>query len=176
MSVAGSGGPLWPRTRVLGMSPAGVADAHLVSAVSRGGGFGVLDLAGMPTRAAEALLRVRNTSAAPFGVRSAGGCELGPGEVLAGPGVGAVVLGAGSPWTIRSVAAQSPAAGRIILVEVTDLDEALWAVADGADGLIARGNEAAGRVGELSSFVLLQRLLADYRVDLPVWVCGGIGR
>ncbi|EQD84489.1 polyketide synthase [Saccharopolyspora erythraea D] len=173
--MAGSGGPLWPRTRVLGMSPAGVADAHLVSAVSRGGGFGVLDLAGMPTRAAEALLRVRNTSAAPFGVRSAGGCELGPGEVLAGPGVGAVVLGAGSPWTIRSVAAQSPAAGRIILVEVTDLDEALWAVADGADGLIARGNEAAGRVGELSSFVLLQRLLADYRVDLPVWVCGGIG-
>ncbi|MGH3439346.1 MAG: beta-ketoacyl synthase N-terminal-like domain-containing protein, partial [Sciscionella sp.] len=39
----------------------------------------------------------------------------------------------------------------------------------------ARGNEAAGRVGEFSSFVLLQRLLGDNRVDLPIWLCGGIG-
>jgi acyl transferase domain-containing protein/NAD(P)H-dependent flavin oxidoreductase YrpB (nitropropane dioxygenase family)/acyl carrier protein len=41
--------------------------------------------------------------------------------------------------------------------------------------LIARGHEAGGQVGELSSFVMLQQLLADDSFDLPVWVWGGAG-
>ncbi|GAA2785225.1 SDR family NAD(P)-dependent oxidoreductase [Saccharopolyspora taberi] len=175
MSVAGFGGPLWPRTRVLGLSPVGAADAQLVSAVSRGGGLGVLDLGADRARATEAVLRVGAATAAPFGVRSGPGCALEPGEVLGGPGVAAVVLGQGSPWTIGALAAELPVRGRIVFAEVTSLDEALRAVSDGADGLIARGSEAAGRVGDLTSFVLLQQLLGDPRVDLPVWVCGGIG-
>ncbi|GAA1710370.1 hypothetical protein GCM10009765_69610 [Fodinicola feengrottensis] len=48
-------------------------------------------------------------------------------------------------------------------------------MAAGAYGVIARGNEAGGEVGELSSFVLLQQLLADPRITCPVWVAGGIG-
>lgn len=45
----------------------------------------------------------------------------------------------------------------------------------GAAGLIVRGAESGGRAGELSTFVLLQQVLADPSVTLPVWVCGGIG-
>ncbi|MFG2944625.1 SDR family NAD(P)-dependent oxidoreductase [Streptomyces adustus] len=62
-----------------------------------------------------------------------------------------------------------------MLVEVTDLEEARAAVRAGAYGLIARGSECGGRVGELSAFVLLQQLLAAPDVPLPVWACGGIG-
>ena len=65
-------------------------------------------------------------------------------------------------------------AGRV-LVEVTSLKEAKLAAAAGADGLLARGHEAGGRVGELSTFVLLQQLLGYDDLDLPVWAWGGIG-
>jgi len=58
---------------------------------------------------------------------------------------------------------------------VTSLDEAAAQCAPGRT-LVARGNEAGGRVSELSSFVLLQQLLADDPLGVPVWICGGIGR
>ncbi|MGI5208173.1 beta-ketoacyl synthase N-terminal-like domain-containing protein [Spirillospora sp. CA-108201] len=49
----------------------------------------------------------------------------------------------------------------------------------GEVGLVARGREAGGRVGELTTFVLLQHLLADtdLLVDgaVPVYAAGGIG-
>ncbi|SNR92614.1 type I polyketide synthase [Actinomadura mexicana] len=49
----------------------------------------------------------------------------------------------------------------------------------GDAGLVARGNEAGGRVGELTTFVLLQHLLADmdHLADMavPVYAAGGIG-
>ncbi|SCL36683.1 NAD(P)H-dependent flavin oxidoreductase YrpB, nitropropane dioxygenase family [Micromonospora pallida] len=35
--------------------------------------------------------------------------------------------------------------------------------------------EAGGRGSDLSSFVLLQQLVADETLDLPVWVAGGVG-
>ncbi|MEU0373994.1 SDR family oxidoreductase [Streptomyces sp. NPDC006283] len=62
-----------------------------------------------------------------------------------------------------------------VLVEVTSLDEALAAAQGGAHGLIARGSESGGRIGELSTFTLLQQLLSEPRLLLPVWACGGIG-
>jgi acyl transferase domain-containing protein/NAD(P)H-dependent flavin oxidoreductase YrpB (nitropropane dioxygenase family) len=107
--------------------------------------------------------------------------KLGPGEFAPGKksgkpgkrdggGLHTVVLGTDSPWQIDEV----PAAYRV-LVEVTDLEQALAAVRAGAHGLIARGSESGGRTGELSTFVLLQHLLAEPGVDLPVWACGGIG-
>ncbi len=60
-----------------------------------------------------------------------------------------------------------------MLVEVTSVDEARAAAARGADGLIAKGSEAGGRIGRTSTFVLLQQL-AD-QVPLPIWAMGGIG-
>ncbi|WP_290062919.1 beta-ketoacyl synthase N-terminal-like domain-containing protein, partial [Amycolatopsis solani] len=65
--------------------------------------------------------------------------------------------------------------GRQVLAEVTSRASAARAVAGGAHGLIARGHECGGRTGELSTFVLLQALLADDAPDVPVWAAGGIG-
>ena len=46
-------------------------------------------------------------------------------------------------------------------------------MAEGAEAVLAAGHEGGGRVGEESTFVLLQRLLA--KIDAPVWAHGGIG-
>ncbi|GAA3925783.1 hypothetical protein GCM10023085_03800 [Actinomadura viridis] len=77
------------------------------------------------------------------------------------------------------------ARGRRLLIEVVDPAEAAEAVRRFGGsagprgvtlhGLIARGGEGGGRVGDLTTFVLLQRLLGDGRVNVPVWASGGIG-
>jgi acyl transferase domain-containing protein/NAD(P)H-dependent flavin oxidoreductase YrpB (nitropropane dioxygenase family)/NAD(P)-dependent dehydrogenase (short-subunit alcohol dehydrogenase family) len=53
--------------------------------------------------------------------------------------------------------------------------QARAAVGAGAYGLIAKGTEAGGRVGTTTTFVLLQQLLADPQISVPVWAAGGIG-
>lgn len=60
------------------------------------------------------------------------------------------------------------------IVEIVSVDEARDAVASGAVGVIARGNEAAGRCSDLSTFVLIQKLRAILP-DLAIWAQGGIG-
>lgn len=65
------------------------------------------------------------------------------------------------------------AGGRTVLWESTSLEEAQAGAELGVDGLIAKGNETGGRVGEETTFILLQRLLAQFQ--LPVWAHGGIG-
>ncbi|MFK4263430.1 SDR family NAD(P)-dependent oxidoreductase [Streptomyces milbemycinicus] len=168
---------------VLGITPFGRPDARLAAAVSRAGGLGILDLGAGDRRAREALERLRGWApGGRYGVRIGPGCRLAPADLAAarpeaGPrdgGVGAgpdtVVLAPDSPWTVAD------AVGRHrVLAEVTDLDEALDAVRAGAHGLIARGGESGGRVGALGTFVLLQQLLAEPGVSVPVWAGGGIG-
>ncbi|AGP60648.1 hypothetical protein M271_46420, partial [Streptomyces rapamycinicus NRRL 5491] len=184
MSTAVDAGDL-----VIGITPFGEPDARLAAAVSRAGGLGVLDLGTTGRAALQAWEDVGEWVAdGRYGVRVAAGCRLTPADLLDAPPTGAptgaptggshgglpgphtVVLGVDSPWPVEAVADRCR-----VLAEVTDLDEALEAIRAGAHGLIARGSESGGRIGPLGTFVLLQRLLADPRVSLPVWACGGIG-
>jgi NAD(P)H-dependent flavin oxidoreductase YrpB (nitropropane dioxygenase family) len=78
-----------------------------------------------------------------------------------------VVHGVGSQW---------PAVpGRRLFVEVTSVAQAHTAIRTGASGLIAKGAEAGGQVGLTTTFVLLQQLLADPLIEIPIWAAGGIG-
>ncbi len=61
---------------------------------------------------------------------------------------------------------------RRIYCEVVSLDEAEQAQDAGADGVVAKGNEAGGRVGSKTTFVLLQSLCP--RLSIPVWAQGGV--
>ncbi|WP_240687236.1 type I polyketide synthase [Amycolatopsis suaedae] len=142
------------------MSPLGLPNAALVIAVERAGGLGVLDLGTDPVSARDQLAVVERRLGRHFGVRIGAGCPLTAAEL---PGLVDTIV----------VPHHVPAPGRRVLVEVTSVGEARDAVLAGADGLIARGCEAGGRVGELTTFVLLQRLLAEF--DVPVWAAGGIG-
>ncbi|MGK7903839.1 MAG: beta-ketoacyl synthase N-terminal-like domain-containing protein [Hormoscilla sp.] len=63
--------------------------------------------------------------------------------------------------------------GRKILIEITDAVEASVIREDIIDGIIAKGHESGGWVGEDSAYILLQKLRE--KTSLPIYVQGGIG-
>jgi acyl transferase domain-containing protein/NAD(P)H-dependent flavin oxidoreductase YrpB (nitropropane dioxygenase family)/NADP-dependent 3-hydroxy acid dehydrogenase YdfG len=163
--------PLPRRLLVLGAP--GAHGVETAAAAAATGAVGVCDLGMTAAAAADILLQARDLDGR-VGVRVSAECPLAAEEVF-GDRIGRfelVVLGVHSPWTPRTVADQD--ADVVVLCEVTSLDEATAAVAAGAYGVIAVGNEAGGTVGPLSSFVLFQQLVA--RLEVPVWVRGGVGR
>ncbi|WP_460443781.1 beta-ketoacyl synthase N-terminal-like domain-containing protein, partial [Amycolatopsis cihanbeyliensis] len=166
--VTGAGGRTPSRWRVLGLGPFGSADPRLAAAVSRGGGLGVLEL-GTGSDSAEILARTAEL-AGGFGVRLRRAREAS--GALRDSGAELVVLAGAGEDSVVELGSRLP--GVAVLAEVGTLSQARAAAAAGAHGLIARGNEAGDRVGELTSFVLLQHLLAA-GLELPVWACGGIG-
>ncbi|WP_299566807.1 type I polyketide synthase, partial [Enterovirga sp.] len=90
----------------------------------------------------------------------------------------AVLAGGAGPGQDASFA-ELRAAGIEILVEAVNIAEARRALALGADGVILKGQEAGGRVGTETAFVLLQHWLREAQssgLGAPgIWVQGGIG-
>ncbi|MEV8420271.1 SDR family NAD(P)-dependent oxidoreductase [Streptomyces niveus] len=165
-------GPFWSNDfslphSVIVINPLHRPSPRLAATAAATGAVGVLELpTGDPREVADLLDRTCRWSSVPFGVRIREGCSVTAGEL---PELVDTVLLADP--------ARSPAefAGRRVLAEVTSLAEALSAAQAGAAGLIVRGSESGGRAGELSTFVLLQQVLAEPALDLPAWACGGIG-
>ena len=65
-----------------------------------------------------------------------------------------------------------------VLFEAVTLDEALRGAELDIDGLILKGHESGGRVGDDTTFILLQRWQAARTQSgrpLPVYAQGGIG-
>ncbi|MFI0913857.1 SDR family NAD(P)-dependent oxidoreductase [Streptomyces abikoensis] len=157
---------------VIGVSPFGEPDARIAAAVCAAGGLGVLDLGRGDRRAREALGLMRQWAHGAFGVRVQDECALRPEEVL-GPdaegGPRTVLLAPGVRWPVDQARKVT------VLAEARSLAEARAAVRAGAAGVIGRGSECGGPTGELSTYVLLQQLLADEDLGVPVWACGGIG-
>jgi len=137
---------------VIGLS----SDPRLVRAIGHAGGCAILDLTAGGRAALDAL---RHRAPGGFGVRTSDLSALPPDPHT-------VVVPAGVPL--------APVADARVLVEVTSVAQARAAARDGAHGVIAKGNEAGGPVGELSTFVLLQAVLAA-DLGVPVWAWGGIG-
>ncbi|MEV6420930.1 SDR family oxidoreductase [Streptomyces sp. NPDC051662] len=152
---------------VIAVNPLHRPSPRLTAAAARAGALSVLELStGDPRSVADTLDRTLRWSSLPFGVRIRPGCTVTAAEL---------------PEAVDTVLLADPGrtpgefAGRRVLVEVTDPAGARQAAGAGAAGLIVRGAESGGRAGELSTFVLLQRVLADPEIALPVWACGGIG-
>ncbi len=160
---------------ILGITPFERPDVPLAIGLARAGALAVLDLGRDPRATEEALRTMVRRVPGGFGVRIPAGVEVAlPAEVRV------VVLTAGA----RGFGGQRGAyEGRVVLVQVTSIAEARAALQEGADGLIAKGSESGGRVGDEPSFILLQRILGEVRApgDLgdapkpPVWAQGGIG-
>ena len=153
---------------IIGVTPFELPNARLAAALCRAGALGVLDLGRDSVRARTAFAQMSDWTKKSWGVRVPAGCPLGPHEIPARATT--VVLPFGSAWSPKQLA------GRRVLIEVNDPGEAQRALGRGADGLIARGSEGGGRVGELTTYVLLQLLLADAAITVPVWASGGLGR
>jgi acyl transferase domain-containing protein/NAD(P)H-dependent flavin oxidoreductase YrpB (nitropropane dioxygenase family) len=153
------------RDRVVVITPFCEPNADLVVAIERAGCLGVLDLGTDGATARAALERVRSRWSGPFGVRIAAGTPLSPADLP--PEVDTVIVGPDA-----SAEGWRDAAGRV-LAEVTSAERARQAADHGVHGLVARGLEASGPVGGVSTFVLVQHLISE--LDLPVWAMGGIG-
>lgn len=69
--------------------------------------------------------------------------------------------------------ARARAAGFDVIVETVSVKEAILAEKNGADAIIAKGHESGGRVGDTTTFVLVQQCVRQ--VKIPVWAQGGIG-
>ncbi|GLW19446.1 hypothetical protein Stsp01_61890 [Streptomyces sp. NBRC 13847] len=171
------------RDLVVVLSPFEEPGERIVVAAARAGALGLLDLGRDADAARTALAR---TGPLPHGVRIPVGCPCTPGEL---PDTVDTVLLADP----RAYAASAPRGGRPaeaavpgprewadggrrrVWAEVTTPEEAAAACAAGVTALVARGHESGGRVGELTTCVLLQRILADPSVTVPVVAAGGIG-
>ncbi|MFE2329775.1 nitronate monooxygenase, partial [Streptomyces sp. NPDC059385] len=166
------------RDLVVAVTPFEEPHPRIVAAAERAGALGLLDLGRDPDAARRAFAELTRRSAGAvsrrYGVRVPVGCRVQPGELPAE--VDTVLLADPAYHSPAEVAAWAAAAGRPrVWAEVTGPEEAARAVAAGVGGLVAKGHEAGGRVGGTTTFVLLQQLLGDPGVTVPVRALGGIG-
>ncbi len=175
---------LWRRGReflgtqhaIMGGAMTWVSERNLVSAISNGGGFGVIACGAMePDRLAEEIRATKAMTDRPFGVNL---ITMHPklDELIgacADEKVGHVVLAGGVPP--RSSIRQVKEYGGKVVCFAPALVLARKLVRDGADALVIEGTEAGGHVGPVATSVLAQEILPVIR-EVPVFVAGGIGR
>jgi len=158
------------------LTPAGALDATLAICACRAGAVGILngelstDLQALQT----ALEILAGSARAPFGVKLDAFSEALRDCLVA-------CATRGMRWLILDAELLEACAPLLtdlrsrdvkVLVEVKTADWNDSALTPWADGLMLKGNEAGGFVGEDSSFILLQKWLP--RTRLPLYVRGGM--
>ena len=159
-------------TTVLGLTPFERPDARLTLALLRAGAMAVLDLGRDEAGARAALDRVAREARRGFGVRIPSELALESVPLPSGVELCVIEEDDAASGGARLAARVAALGARTVLVQATSVEAARGAVAAGAAGIIAKGSECGGRVGEETTFVLLQRLVT---LGVPVWAQGGIG-
>lgn len=168
---------------MLVMTPTGYPDPSVVIAACRAGARGILDLEFAPslTDAKTALEKIAKHRQSPFGVKLANADRqwLAVLDEFTSEDLGCVVLAGGDPTAASSIVEHFRGRSIQVLWEATSLEEIEQGRQLGVDGLILKGHEAGGRVGDETTFVLLQRWRKEYGPEsarpVPAWVQGGIG-
>lgn len=169
---------------VLVLTPAGLCDSAVAIAACRADAHGTLDLEYVNDRNAvrEELARLAEFTTGPFGVRLGSRADTLLDEILAErhQRLSWVILSGGESADLQNAVARLRDARLQVLLEVVSAVEIEQTIQLECDGIVLKGNEAGGRVGEETSFVLLQRWnkrAAQLSPEkLPqVWVQGGIG-
>jgi acyl transferase domain-containing protein/NAD(P)H-dependent flavin oxidoreductase YrpB (nitropropane dioxygenase family) len=159
--------------RILAITPFERADLALARALWRQQAAVAIDLGRDPQRWSPLLVSLAGERAAGLGLRIPDGVAV---EGLTLPPSVRFLIVAGDPAALPQTWRNVP-----VLAQVHTLAEGERALASGASGLIAKGQESGGLVGDESSFVLLQRLVAmtcqqaaEGDSPVPVWCQGGI--
>lgn len=165
---------------ILGGAMTWVSDADLVSALSNGGGFGVLASGAMPQEILrQEIQKTRSLTNKPFGVNL---ITLHPDlagliQICIEENVSHVALAGGIP-TKASVEILK-AAGIKVICFAPALPLAKRMIQYGTDALVIEGHEAGGHIGPVSTSVLAQEILPTLTKDfphIPTFIAGGIGR
>jgi NAD(P)H-dependent flavin oxidoreductase YrpB (nitropropane dioxygenase family) len=171
---------------LIALTPPGLPEPSIAISATLAGGLGVLDLAHIQDKLAAPALDALATLARH--AKNDYGIKLRSSALLAGE---VAELISGLPRKPSFVILTCPKSGdgnqRIlkeqvqaihnqelsVLWEAICLEEAQFGEQIGVDGIIAKGHESGGRIGEETTFVLLQRLLKH--LTLPIYAQGGIG-
>lgn len=162
--------------QILVLTPASSGDPSLAIAAARAGHLGLLNwelpCAGADLAGALSHLCAYGRGAMGVKLHAPDKDDIAAVIAAAQTGLGTVVLDAGSVISGGQVLKRLAGAGLRIIAEITEWDDHLAKVKT-LDAIMVKGHEAGGRVGEQTSFILLQKALA--RQDRPVYVRGGLG-
>jgi acyl transferase domain-containing protein/NAD(P)H-dependent flavin oxidoreductase YrpB (nitropropane dioxygenase family)/NAD(P)-dependent dehydrogenase (short-subunit alcohol dehydrogenase family) len=165
------------RFEILACNLPGLADPAIAIAGSRADVIGVLDLeyAGDPSAAEKQIRKTFQFTKNDFAIRVNSNAKSWLQAILSRTPsqLKLIILSSDEPETMGSLVRSFREQGFNVLVETVSMAEATAAETAGAHGIIAKGNEAGGRVGEETTFILLQRFLKHLR--LPIYAQGGIG-
>lgn len=175
---------LWQRGReflgsryaIMGGAMTWVSERNLVSAISNGGGFGVIACGSMnPDLLRKEIEATQRLTDRPFGVNL---ITMHPAlmdliGVCLETKVSHVVLAGGLPPGGAIQKLKDGGAKVMCFAPAVSLAKKL--VRSGADAIVIEGMEAGGHIGPVSTSVLAQEILPAIR-DVPVFVAGGIGR
>ena len=151
-----------------------VANAELASAVSNGGGLGIIAAANTPPEILEQeIIKAKSMiePGRPFGLNI---MLMSPTaeaalEVAARQRVPVVTTGAGSPGKVLE---RLKPLGTIVIPVVASVTQARRVEKQGADAVVAEGMEAGGHIGELTTMVLTPQIAQA--VKIPVVCAGGV--
>ena len=147
--------------------------AELVSAVSNGGGLGIIGAGNAPPGwVREQIRAARERTDKPFGVNI---MLMSPFveeviEVILEEGVPIVTTGGGNPGVYISRLKQ---AGIKVMPVVSSVALAKRLERSGADAIVAEGLESGGHIGETTTMALVPQVVDS--VAVPVVAAGGIG-
>ncbi|WP_328885011.1 NAD(P)H-dependent flavin oxidoreductase [Streptomyces sp. NBC_00316] len=152
----------------------GSAGGALAAAVSRGGGLGLLGAgAGDPDWLARELPIVAGVTGRPWGVGFLSwAIDVGVVERVLEYNPTAVMLSFGDPSPFAQLVSR---AGAVLIIQVTDLEEARRAVDLGADVIVAQGTESGGHGARHGRSTLpFVPVVVDLAAPAPVLAAGGI--
>ena len=175
---------LWRRGReflgseyaILGGAMTWVSERNLVSALSNGGGFGVIACGAMtPDLLSQEIAATAQMTEKPFGVNL---ITMHPDldsliDVCAEHRVTHVILAGGLPGASAIERIKKSGAKVVCFAPTYGVGKRLVRI--GADAMVIEGTEAGGHIGPVATSVLAQEILP--RLDeVPVFIAGGIGR
>jgi len=150
-----------------------LGDANLASAVSNGGGLGIIGAGNAPPEWLQKQIRLtRERTDKPFAVNV---MLMSPYvkeviEIVIEEGIKIVTTGGGNPGIYMS---RLKEAGIKVMPVVASVALAKRLERAGADALVAEGMESGGHIGETTTMALVPQIVDSVRI--PVVAAGGIG-
>ena len=148
---------------IIGITPFEMPDVNLAVGLSNAKAFPVLHLGRDKILAAATLRQLTQKQIKEFGVCISTAALM---DLSLPDQVTMVILPYGMKFTARKQVR--------LFYQVYTLEEAIKAQTEGADGIILKGNEGAGKVGYESSYVLFQRVIKAIK-HTDIYVQGGMG-
>ena len=166
-----------PSFHIIALTLPGQPDPAVAIAATRAGGWGVLDLEYAKDRdlAVDSMQQLCRYAKGACGIKlDSSDSKFCHAVITEAPGgLQIVILTFSDEQRLRRQVAALHRRKLKVFLETTSWVQAKVGQSIGVDGIIAKGHEAGGRVGDETTFILLQNLIKHS--PLPVFAYGGVG-